>query len=149
MKRFCTASCQDCTYYRRAAGHATKVLVITADESFLEVLGQARNESVSLRIARTVYEASGIISKFRPAFVVVDQELITDAHPDVLDCFAADPRLPGLRIFLGVSRGRGIRIQTLREKGVVAALEKPFGQDRIVGVIDRFPVERVPTASER
>ena len=148
MKSFCTTSCQDCTYYQRASGQATNVLVITQDELFLEVLGQTRNESVSLRFARTAYEGSTIIFGFRPSFVVLDQELITGGQPDLLDSLAADPRLPGLRIILGVPKGQGIRVQTLREKGVVSTLEKPFGQDRIVEVIDRFPVELVPTASE-
>src|SRR5450759_1687585 len=34
-KSFCTTSCEDCTYYRRASGQATNVLVISSDNEFV------------------------------------------------------------------------------------------------------------------
>src|ERR1019366_5582524 len=33
-KSFCSTSCEDCTYFRRASGQATNVLVITSDKEF-------------------------------------------------------------------------------------------------------------------
>jgi response regulator of citrate/malate metabolism len=85
---------------------------------------------------------------FHAAFVVVDQDVIANSQPDLLDCLIADPRLPGVRIILAVSKGRGARIRAPLENGVVSAIEKPFGQDRIAEVVNRFPVEPVPVADK-
>jgi hypothetical protein len=87
-----------------------------------------------------------MICTFRPAFVVVDQEVIVNGQPDLLDCLVADARLPGVRIILGVSKGKGCRILAPFESAVVSTIEKPFGQDRIAEVVNRFPVEPVPVA---
>ena len=144
-KSFCATSCEDCAYYRRASGQATNVLVITSDKEFLDALG-LRVDTLTLRFARNAYEASAVICAFPAAFVVIDQEVIANGQPDLLDCLVADPRLPGVRIILGVPKGRGARIWATFESGVVSAVEKPFGQDRIAEVVDRFPVEPVPPA---
>jgi excisionase family DNA binding protein len=144
---FCATSCEDCAYYRRASGLATNVLVITSDNELVDDLGVA-NDTLALRFARNAYEASALIGTFHAAFVVVDQDLIANSQPDLLDCLIADPRLPGVRIILGVSKGRSARIRTPLENAVVSALEKPFGQDRIAEVVNRFPVEPAPVVDK-
>jgi excisionase family DNA binding protein len=143
---FCATSCEDCAYYRRASGQATNVLVITSDNELVDGLGVG-DDTLALRFARNAYEASAMIGTFHPAFVVVDQDVIlANSQPDLLDCLAADPRLPGVRIILGVSKGRGARLRAPLENGVVSAIEKPFGQGRIAEVVNRFPVEPAPVA---
>ena len=142
---FCATSCEDCTYYRRASGQATNVLVITSDNELVDDLGGG-DDTLALRFARNAYEASAMIGTFHAAFVVVDQDVIANNQPDLLDCLIADPRLPGVRIILGVSKGRGARIKAPLENGFVSAIEKPFGRDRIAEVVNRFPVEPVPVA---
>jgi excisionase family DNA binding protein len=144
-KSFCATSCEDCTYYQRASGQATNVLVMTSDKGFVDALG-AGDDTLTLRFARNAYEASGMICTFRPAFVVVDQDVIANGQPDLLDCLIADTRLPGVRIILGV--GKGSRTQAPFESAVVSTIEKPFGQDRIAKVVNRFPVEPVPVADK-
>ena len=144
---FCATSCEDCTYYRRASGQATNVLVITSDNELVGDLGVG-DDTLALRFARNAYEASAMICTFRAAFVVVDQEVIANSQSDLLDCLIADPRLPGVRIILGVPKGRGARIRAPFEKGVVSTIEKPFGQDRIAEVVNWFPVEPVPVADK-
>jgi len=142
LKSSCNAPCEDCVYYRRATGQATNVLVITSDTKLVDSLGQVEHENIALRFARSAYDASGIAWSFRPAFAVVDQELRGGSSgPDLLDSLVGDPRLPGLRIILGVPKGKAPRFGDLAEKGVVSVIEKPFGTDRIVEVIQNFPVE--------
>jgi excisionase family DNA binding protein len=142
-RNFCATSCEDCSYYRRASGQATNVLVITSDQEFVEALGLGDN-ALMLQFARSAYEASAVISAFRAAFVVVDQEAIANGQPDLLDYLLADARLPGVRLILGVSKGKSARIR-VPEHGVVSVIEKPFGRDRIVEVVNRFPVEPAPS----
>jgi len=142
---FCATSCEDCTYYRRASGQATNVLVITSDKEFVAALGSG-DDTLAFRFARNAYEASAAISTFHAAFVVVDQEVIANGQPDLLACLLADARLPGVRIILAGSKGKSARIHSPFEDGIVSAFEKPFGQDRIAEVVNRFPVEPVPPA---
>jgi len=140
-RTFCAASCEDCTYYRRASGRATNVLVLTADQAFVDALGSGTG-ALALHFARNAYEASAMISTFRATFVVVDQQVIADGQPDLLDCLIADARLPGVRIILGTSKG--LRMRASFEGAVVGIIEKPFGQERIAEIVNRFPVEAVP-----
>jgi excisionase family DNA binding protein len=144
---FCATSCEDCAYYRRASGQATNVLVIASDNELVDSLS-AGDDTLALRFARSAYEASAMIGAFHAAFVVVDQDVIANSQPDLLGCLVADPRLPGVRIILGVPKGRGARFRVPFEDGVVSAIEKPFGQDRIAEVVCRFPVEPVPVADK-
>jgi excisionase family DNA binding protein len=143
-KSTCRVSCQDCVYYRRVSGLATNVLVVTSDDGFAERLERQREGGLELRFARSAYAASAMVCDFRPAFAVVDHELIASREPDLLAQLASDPRLPGLRIILAVPKGNGTRAGVLAESGIVSVFEKPFGQDRIVEVMNRFPVETMP-----
>lgn len=145
---FCATSCQECVYYRRVQGLATNVLVITSDKDLMARLVGEENESVTLRFARNGYEASGILGDFRPAFVVVDQELAQGGVAELLECLACDPRIAGVKIILGVppgivTSGKGRR----RPEAVVGILEKPFGRRRIAAVINSFPVESLALAN--
>lgn len=142
---FCSTSCEDCAYYRRASGQATNVLVITADNDLVNDLG-ALDDTLELRFARNAYEASATVGTFHAAFVVVDQDVIANGQPDLLDCLMADPRLPGVRIILAVPKGSCARIRPPLEKGIVSVIQKPFGQDRIAEVVNRYPVEAAPVA---
>jgi len=144
---FCATSCEDCAYYRRVSGQATNVLVITSDKELVDGLG-ARDDTLEFRFARNAYEASATVCTFHAAFVVVDQEVIANGQPDLLDSLMADPRLPGVRIILGVPKGSFARIRSPLEKGVVSTIEKPFGQDRIAEVVIRFPVEPAPVTDK-
>ena len=140
-KQFCRNTCEDCAYYRRVSGLATNILVITQDEGLIERLIRDDNQRVVLRFARNSYEASAIISSFRPAFAVVDQAVSAKAETGLLDSLASDPRVPGLKIILGIRQGTGGRRREKPGKNIVGVLEKPFDRGRIAAVIDRFPVE--------
>jgi response regulator of citrate/malate metabolism len=121
--------------------------VITSDSELVDDLGVG-DDTLALRFARNAYEASAMIGAFHAAFIVVDQDAIANGQANLLDCLIADPRLPGVRIILGVSKGRGARIRTPLENGIVSVFEKPFGRDRIAEVVNRFPVEPAPVADK-
>lgn len=141
-RRFCKSSCEECVYYRRVNGLATNVLFITTDDELVKRLSVERDESVSLCFARNAYEASAIIPDLRPAFVAIDTERIPAGDTELLDCLAADPRVPGLKIILVVPQGlSGDEQDRLKSDLVVNVLKKPFGTRRIAAVISSFPVD--------
>jgi excisionase family DNA binding protein len=144
-KRFCQSSCEDCVYYRRMTGLATNILVITSDEAAISRLAEEANESIAMRFARTAYDASAIIHDFRPAFAVVDEELLEGAGSGLLDSLAGDRRVPGLRVILAVAPSKsGRRKARPRNSLIVSVLEKPFSSGEIAEVIDSFPVDSLP-----
>lgn len=142
-RRFCTRSCDECVYFRRAKGLPTNVLVVTPDKTLLSRLKGEKDKGVTLRVARNDYEASAAIQTFRPAFAVVDRELCTEGEGGLLESLASDPRASGLRIILGIPKGGGVSTNGVRKKLVSAMLEKPFGLKEILAVIESFPIEQV------
>lgn len=139
-KRFCsTGVCQECPYYRRVHSLPTNVLVLTKDESLIQDLAKRENESVTFRFARRGYDASAIVSVFRPAVVICDQASLESQGEALLDALAADQRASGARILVAVRKGAiGCRI---RSSAVFATIEEPFNADEIVAIVNRIPVE--------
>jgi excisionase family DNA binding protein len=142
----CAGSCDDCSYYRRASGQTTQVLVVTADDALVQTLGPG-NSALSMRFARNTYEASAVLAAFRAAFVVIDQAVLANGQSDLIECLLSDDRVPGVRIILGTASG--VRARVAWENSCAGILEKPFGADRIAEVVDRFPVEPAPRAGTR
>lgn len=131
-RQFCQGSCEDCVYYRRVQGLATNVLVITSDDELIDRLAGEEDDGITLRVARSGYEASAIIQSFQAAFVVVDQEVLTAGESGLLECLSKDPRLPGVRLVLAVQHGRGgARAHETYEDAVWSVIEKPFGLRQI------------------
>jgi excisionase family DNA binding protein len=141
-KRFCTGSCQDCPYHRRVLGHPTNVLVVTRDERLIQDLARRENDHVAFRFARSAYDASAVVSVFRPAYVIVDQSLLENGEPDLVDALAADPRSPGVRVLLGVRRG--IVHGRPAKMAIAGTIEAPFTAEEISAVVERYPVETTP-----
>jgi excisionase family DNA binding protein len=138
-KRFCSGLCQECPYYRRVHGLPTNVLVISQDESLIQDLAKRESEGVAFRFARRGYDASAIITVFRPAFVVFDQAILEHLGMALLDALATDPRALGARILVAIRKGSmGFR---LHNRAVYATIEEPFDADEIVAIVNRIPVE--------
>ena len=117
---------------------------ITPDEALLERLSVEEASGITLRFARSAYEASAIVEGFQPAFVVVDQELLTAGEPQLLDHLSVDPRLPGVKIVLGVQRGTTGTLGHERNNDIIfGVIEKPLGPQRIAAMINSFPIERL------
>jgi excisionase family DNA binding protein len=138
-KRFCTGSCQDCPYHRHVHSLPTNVLVVTRDERLIQDLGRKESNRIAFRFARSAYDASAVVSFFRPAYAVVDESLLDNGEPGLLESLLADPRSPGVRVLLGVRRGMG---HTRSSKVALAGtIEEPFTPEEIAALVDRFPVE--------
>jgi len=141
-KRYCSGLCQECPYYRRVHGLPTNVLVITGDESLIQGLAKHVDESVDFRFARRGYDASAIISVFRPAWVAIDQAILENLGVGLLEALASDQRTLGARILLAVRKGTvGCQIHS---RAVFATIEEPFSADDIVAIVNRIPVETMP-----
>jgi len=135
--RFCQGSCEDCGYYRHVKNLAANVLVVTRDDALIDRIKSEKDESVTLRFARSAYEASMIVQGFRAELVVIDQELVAAAESGLLESLSADPRLPGVKIVLAVRRGgaTGVRDDSARQDVVWRVIEKPFELRQIVATI--------------
>ncbi len=138
-KKFCSGLCQECPYYRRIHGMASNVLVLSQDEALIRELAKRESDAVTFRFARRGYDASAIISVFRPAFVVIDQAILEDLGTELVDVLAADPRARGARIVVAVGKDSiGLRV---RHRAVYALIQEPFHADELVALIDKIPVE--------
>lgn len=148
-RQFCgNVCCQDCAYYRRIRGMATNVLVITANEELIARLADDENENIALSFARSGYEASAVISSFRPAFVLVDQKMLEEDGSELLECLAHDSRVPGLKILLAVYRtSTPTGADEPAPDYVDGMIEKPISTNRIATLIESFPVE-IPAAQD-
>ena len=94
---------------------------------------------MAFRFARRGYDASAIITVFRPAFVVLDQAILESLGMALLDALATDPRTLGTRILVAIRKGSmGFRFHN---RAVYAAIEGPFNTDEIVAILNRIPVE--------
>ena len=141
-RQFCQSSCEDCVYYRRVRGVATNVLVVTSDDELAGRLTGEENKDMTLRFAHNAYEASAIISEFRPAFAVIDVECVPEGDAELVDSLATDPRVPGLKIIIVVPSGMTPWKRRRPKKNlVVSVLEKPCGSRPIAAVIDSYPVD--------
>jgi excisionase family DNA binding protein len=138
-KRFCSGICQECPYYRRVHGLPTNVLVITREESLIRNLAKRESASLAFRFARRGYDASAIITVFRPAFVIFDEVILERLGLALLDAIAADPRTMGTRILVAIRNApMGLRI---RHEAVYATIQLPFDADEVLAIINRTPVE--------
>ncbi len=146
--RFCQTTCEDCVYFQRMSGMPTKVLVVTADRDLVRRLKDHEFEGIALRIARNAYEASAVVHGFLPGFAVVDADALPAGDDGLLEGLANDPRLPGLKIIVAVSRDEDRQLGNGPSAHLVSrVIEKPFGLDQIAAVIDGFPVESIEAPS--
>jgi excisionase family DNA binding protein len=148
-KLFCQTSCEDCLYYRRVKRLATHVLVITSDQKLITALNDDPRDDLSIRFANNGYEASTVIGSFRPGFVVLDCDPRNVNADELVECLAADNRVPGLRIIFAVRPGETWRPARYKnEDFVVGVLQKPLDARCIEALIDCVPVD-VPTIVEQ
>lgn len=117
---FCRTDCRTCAFYRACQGLATEVLIVTRDEALAHrIQMRADPGAISVRFARSGYEASAIISTFSPALIVLDSGLaeVRDGH--LLRSLLQDDRIPGAGVAVATREGdeipRGVQgIHTLR-----------------------------------
>ncbi len=142
MSVYCRTTCQDCLYYHRVTCEATDVLVVTTDMDLVEAL-KVDTGRLRFQIARNGYEASGLIASCRPAFAVVDIDVLRKSDRGLLDLLRMDPRACGLRIILA-QPARKSAAHWAAQPGIVAVLQKPFGPNELMRIVEQFRVETLP-----
>ena len=143
-RQFCRTSCEECAYYRRVRGLATKVLVITSDKELAAGLSGDKRDDLAFRFAQNAYEAGAAINEFRPGIAVVDWDLAGSGAPELIACLAHDARVPGIRVIVAVRPGAPYRgVECANQEIVAGAVEKPLTSSQIRAVIDSLPVELV------
>jgi excisionase family DNA binding protein len=139
---YSTGACMDCPYYRRVQGLPINVIVVTRDESLIHTITAKNNPCVAFRFARSGYDASAIISVFRPALVVVGEHVATSEW-GLIEALASDPRAPGVRILLGSRVDSDSPLRS--SKAIAGVLQRPFCCDEILSWVERFQVEQLAT----
>jgi len=138
----CQESCDACTCFRRVMGMATAILIVTSDRSLSASLRAEDSDDLRVRVAANGYEASMVIQEFRPAFVVIDREVLRSGDAQFLDRLMEDPRIPRVRVILAAEPGQATRVRaTFQRSIVVGVIEKPFAIQDIASVVGAFPVE--------
>ena len=146
-RRFCTGACVECPYYRRAHALPTQVLVITRDEPLIQSIARRTSECIAFRFGRTGYDASAIVSVFRPALVIVDEHLVTNEEAGLIEALATDQRVPGTRILVGVRRDSQFR--PAAGGAIAGTIQEPFRCDDLLAWAERGPVEALTEESRR
>ena len=136
VRQFCQTSCEDCAYYRHVKGLVPRVLVITSDDELIDRLSDEQDNGIALRIVRNGYEASAVISDFRPSVAVIDAECMPAGSTELLDALAGDPRVPGLRVIVAAPPGKAARRRGwMKNDLIISVLEKPFGSRQVAEVV--------------
>ncbi len=143
MGGLCPRSCQDCLYYRRVMGHRLGVLVVSTDAGMLRAPDNSVDLGLELRFASNAYQTSALIQSFKPAFVLLDHDLLLEEEPGLLASLSGDPRVPGLKIILAISASVLSEINGNDKYALVdAKIVKPLGLGDLSDLLLRFPVGR-------
>jgi len=143
-RQFCKtqASCVECAYYRQVCSLPSRVLIVGAEAAMRAMLGDSEEEELSIEFAGGGYQASTMLGFFRPAFVIVDEELAKPGRSDLLECLAHETRIPGLKVIIAVSRDAA-PLHPGSGNAFDGLIEKPFNRKDLAALLARIPVERV------
>lgn len=98
--------------------------------------------SLSLEFASGGHQASTMVALFRPAFVVVDEEMLGAGNSDLLDCLTHETRIPGLKVILAASRREALSVKG-DGNAFDGFIEKPFDCEDLAALVATYPLERV------
>lgn len=134
-RTFCTTnSCEDCPFFRAGHGLATSVLVLTRDESLMQNLRTGVDERrVSLRFARSGYEASAAVGDLCPAVIVMDSDLAEVRDGGLPDTIRRDERVPGVGVIIACREGDELAFSDSE----VPRIRAPFDARQLEEVAER------------
>lgn len=132
-------ACRDCPYYRRLQGLPTRVLLVSADESWSSSF-KAGAPKLELRVARNARQAASQIPDWWPALVVIDAETLGGGEVELLQRLLADQPVVGLRVLYVYVTDSGAPRAALDSRTgpvpVIGVLRKPFGPEEILRVLE-------------
>ncbi len=129
QRNFCGKDdCEPCSFYRACHGMSTEVLVVTRDEALTRRLEKDNDSTrISLRFARSGYEAAITIAAFHPTLVVLDSDLAEVRDGQLPESIMNDERMPGVTVIVACRRGHEVTV----DRESVPAIEAPFTGRRI------------------
>lgn len=133
-RRFCGQDdCEPCSFYRACHGMASAVLVVTRDEALARRLGRDIDAAkVTLRTARSGYEASQTIATFHPALVILDTDVPEVKDGQLPEAIMQDDRVPGMVVFVACREGHEVTIDSVS----APSIDAPFSARRVEDLAD-------------
>ena len=134
QRNFCGKDdCEPCSFYRACHGLSTEVLVVTRDDALTRRLERdVEPTRVSLRFARSGYEASVTIAEFHPTLVVLDSDLPEVRDGQLPEAIMRDERLPDATVFVACRQDHEVTV----DRESAPTIEAPFTGDQLEGLAD-------------
>lgn len=133
---FCRTDCRECAFYRACQGLETEVLIVTRDEGLSHrIEKEAEANRISIRFARSGYQASATVSTFRPALVIMDSDVPEVREGHLARALLADERLPGVRVYVACREGHEAEVKDLGLPTVPA----PFNGELVGRLAEELP----------
>jgi excisionase family DNA binding protein len=134
LRLHCKTTCDQCDYYNVVKGQGLNVMIITRSEGLIDsLLSEGVPSNFHLEFARSEYDCSSAIERFRPDYVVVDCSLGARRSRELCHHLAADPRIPLTRLILA---SRDSRTREFCENEILGWLKKPFTLGQLRDFID-------------
>ncbi|MFA5147819.1 MAG: response regulator [Candidatus Omnitrophota bacterium] len=116
-----------------------KTILIVDDEEDLVKVTTFRLKSLGYNVAVGVngQEALNLIKEKRPDLVLLDLRLPVMDGRDVCKAVKADPELEDIPIVMFTASTQQISVQA-KEAGADGFLVKPFEQEQLIAVLDKF-----------
>ncbi len=134
QRNFCGKDdCEPCSFYRACHDMSTEVVVVTRDEALTRRLEKDIEPSrISLRFARSGYEAAITIAAFHPSLVILDSDVPEVRDGQLPESIMRDERMPGVTVFVACRRGHEVTV----DSDAAPTIEAPFTGKRIEELAD-------------
>jgi excisionase family DNA binding protein len=137
-RNFCGKDdCEPCSFYRACHGMTTAVLVVTRDDALTRRLEKEIDFSrITMRVARTGYEASIAIAAFHPSLVVLDSDVPEVRDGQLPESIMRDERVPGVAVYVALREGHEVTV----DRESAPTIEAPFAATQIHDLAARLRV---------
>lgn len=123
-RNFCGKDdCEPCSFFRACHGLSTEVLVVTRDDALTRRLQRdVEPNRITLRFARSGYEASVSIAEFHPTLIVLDSDLPEVRDGQLPEAIMRDERVPDATVFVACRQGHEVIV----DREAAPAIAAPF-----------------------
>lgn len=134
QRNFCGKdNCEPCSFYRACHGLSTEALVVTRDDALTRRLQRdVEPNRISLRFARSGYEASVTIAEFHPTLVVLDSDVPEVRDGQLPEAVMRDERVPDATVFVACRPGHEVTI----DREAAPTIEAPFSGEQLESLAD-------------
>ena len=133
----CDTDCNDCEYFKLVSGQGLNILIVGDGDKTINGLDRLdKGEGLRVRVVLNEYDASTMIQRFRPDYIVVDCAFGKRRTAGICNNLFGDSRIPVARIILA-SRTR--KIHDYCDKEVFGWIRKPFEIEQLKRLIRGVP----------